>query len=152
MLLTLHVDDSRVAVGLAGVVYKARRVPVHRGVHHLEVVDTEHVASNALARQIITIRTGTDWREMRQGNIQIFSAHLPVVIFLTLVGESGTDDDARILDDHLARLDVSLTEKPSSVNRRPKTVPGISKKECYFLFKSQLEYKRAFISDFSQRH
>ena len=48
VLLPLDVDDPRVAVGLAGVVDEARRVAVHRGVHHVEVVDAEHVTADSL--------------------------------------------------------------------------------------------------------
>lgn len=48
VLLPVDVDDPRVAVGLAGVVDEARGVSVHRGVHHLGVVDAEHVAADAL--------------------------------------------------------------------------------------------------------
>lgn len=49
VLPALHVDDSGVAVGLAGVVDEPRSVAVHGGVHNVEVVDTEHVTPNALA-------------------------------------------------------------------------------------------------------
>lgn len=46
-------EEARVAVGLAGVVDKARRIAVHGGVHHLELIDTEHITPNALHGKII---------------------------------------------------------------------------------------------------
>ncbi|TNN68314.1 hypothetical protein EYF80_021497 [Liparis tanakae] len=51
VLPAFHVDHSRVAVGFAGVVDESRRVAVHGGVHHIEVVDAEHVAADTLRRQ-----------------------------------------------------------------------------------------------------
>ena len=48
VLLAIHADDPRVAVGLARVVDEARCVAVHCGVHHLEVVNPEHVTTYAL--------------------------------------------------------------------------------------------------------
>lgn len=48
MFLAIDVDDPGVAVGLAGVVDEAGCVPVHGGVHHLGVVNAEHVAPDAL--------------------------------------------------------------------------------------------------------
>lgn len=51
VFLLVHGDDPRVAAGLTGVVDEARGVAVHRGVHHLVVVDAEHVAADALRRR-----------------------------------------------------------------------------------------------------
>lgn len=48
VLAAVHVDDARVAVRLTRVVDEARLVALHRGVHHVEVVDAEHVAADAL--------------------------------------------------------------------------------------------------------
>ena len=48
MLLPIDVDDPRVAVGLTRVVDEAGGIPVHGGVHHLGVIDPEHVAADAL--------------------------------------------------------------------------------------------------------
>ena len=48
VLAAVHVDDARVAVGLARVVDEASRVALHGRVHHVEVVDAEHVAADAL--------------------------------------------------------------------------------------------------------
>lgn len=48
VLAAVHVDDARVAVWLAGVVDETGRVALHRRVHHIEVVDAEHVAADAL--------------------------------------------------------------------------------------------------------
>lgn len=48
VLAAVHVDDTRVAVRLAGVVDEASRIALHRRVHHIEVVDAEHVAADAL--------------------------------------------------------------------------------------------------------
>lgn len=48
MLLTFHVDDSRVAVWFTGVVDEPRGVSVHRGIYDVKVVNAEHVASDAL--------------------------------------------------------------------------------------------------------
>lgn len=52
VLAAVHVDDARVAVGLAGVVDETGRVALHGRVHHVEVVDTEHVAADALTERI----------------------------------------------------------------------------------------------------
>jgi len=54
VLLAVHGDDPRVAVGLARVVDEAGGVAVHRGVHHLVVVDAEHVAADPLGGQAKT--------------------------------------------------------------------------------------------------
>lgn len=51
MFLAIDVDDPGVAVGLAGVVDEAGRVPVHGGIHHFGVVNAEHVAPDALCRE-----------------------------------------------------------------------------------------------------
>ena len=51
VLPALHVDHSRVAVGFAGMVDESRCVAVHGCVHHIKVVDAEHVTANALRRQ-----------------------------------------------------------------------------------------------------
>lgn len=48
VLLAIHGDHPGVAVGLAGVVDEAGSVAVHRGIHHLIVIDAKHVAANAL--------------------------------------------------------------------------------------------------------
>lgn len=50
VLAPVHVDDARVAVRLTRVVDEAGCVALHRRVHHIEVVDTEHVAADALVR------------------------------------------------------------------------------------------------------
>lgn len=49
------------------------------------------------------------------------STHLAIIIFLTFVCKYRTNDNAWILNDHLSRLDVSLAEKASSMNRRSTT-------------------------------
>lgn len=48
VLLPVHVDDTRVAIGLARVVDEAGGVAVHGGIHHFIVVDAEHVTANTL--------------------------------------------------------------------------------------------------------
>lgn len=48
VLQAVHSDDSRVAVGLAGVVDEAGSVAVHRGINHLVVINAKHVAANPL--------------------------------------------------------------------------------------------------------
>ncbi len=57
VLAAIHVDDTRVAVGLAGVVDETSCVALHRRVHHVKVVNAEHVAANALMERI-NDRTG----------------------------------------------------------------------------------------------
>lgn len=44
----IHVDDARIAIRLARVVDETCRVALHCRVHHVKVVDAEHVAANAL--------------------------------------------------------------------------------------------------------
>lgn len=51
MLPAFHVDHSRVAVRLTGVVDEPRSVAVHRCVHHIKVIDTKHVATNSLRKE-----------------------------------------------------------------------------------------------------
>lgn len=51
VLLAIHSDDPRVAVGLTGVVDEAGRIAVHRGVYHLIVIDSKHVTPNPLGRK-----------------------------------------------------------------------------------------------------
>lgn len=48
VLAAIHVDDARVAVRLAGVVDETSCIALQGSVHHVEVIDAEHVASNAL--------------------------------------------------------------------------------------------------------
>lgn len=48
VLAAVHVDDTGVAVRLAWVVDETSCVALHRRVHHIEVVDAEHVAADAL--------------------------------------------------------------------------------------------------------
>lgn len=48
VLLPIDIDDSRVAVRLTRVIDEASGVSVHGGVHYLRVIDSEHVAANAL--------------------------------------------------------------------------------------------------------
>lgn len=50
VLLTVNNDDTRVAVGLAGMVYETCRVAMHRGVHHFVVIDAKHVTANPLEK------------------------------------------------------------------------------------------------------
>lgn len=48
VLAAVDVNDARVAVRLAGVVDEAGGVALHRRVHHVKVVDAEHVAADPL--------------------------------------------------------------------------------------------------------
>lgn len=52
VLVAVHVDDAGIAVWLARVVDETSRVALHRSVHHVEVVDAEHVASDALMEEL----------------------------------------------------------------------------------------------------
>lgn len=90
VLAAVHVDDTGVAVGLARVVDETGRVALHGRVHHVEVVDAEHVASNAFA----------------------------VIIFLPLISQDGANDSAGVLDHHFPGVDVPLAEKASPMNLR----------------------------------
>lgn len=51
MLPAFHIDHSRVAVRLAGVVDESRCVAMHGCIHHIKVINAEHVTANALRRQ-----------------------------------------------------------------------------------------------------
>lgn len=48
VLAAVHIDDPRVAVWLTGVVDEASGVALHRCVHHVKVIDAEHVATDPL--------------------------------------------------------------------------------------------------------
>lgn len=48
VLAAVYVDDARVAVWLTAVVDEASGVALHGCVHHVEVVDAEHVATDPL--------------------------------------------------------------------------------------------------------
>lgn len=48
VLSAVHIDDTRVAVRLTGVVDETCCVALHRGVHHVKVINAEHVATDAL--------------------------------------------------------------------------------------------------------
>lgn len=48
VLLAVHSDDPGVAVGLTGVVDEAGSVAMHRGIYHLIVIDTKHIAADSL--------------------------------------------------------------------------------------------------------
>lgn len=91
VLLPVNVDDPRVAVGLTGVIDEAGRISVHGGVHHLRVIDPEHVATDALA----------------------------VIILLSLVSLDGADDIASIFNHHLTCINVSFTKKTPAMDGRP---------------------------------
>lgn len=49
VLLTVNIDHAGVAVGLAGVVNETGCIAVDGGINHLVVIDTKHVAANALS-------------------------------------------------------------------------------------------------------
>lgn len=48
VLAAVHVDDTRVAVWLTGVVDETGCVALHCRIHHVKVIDSEHVAANTL--------------------------------------------------------------------------------------------------------
>lgn len=48
MLPTFHVDHSRVAVGFTGVVDEPCCVAMHGCIHHIKVINSEHITANAL--------------------------------------------------------------------------------------------------------
>lgn len=51
VLLTINIDHTGVAVGLAGVVNETGCIAVDGGINHLVVIDTKHVAANALSKK-----------------------------------------------------------------------------------------------------
>lgn len=48
-LVALDVDDTREAVGLAGMVDEAGRVAMHGSIHYFIVINAEHVTADSLA-------------------------------------------------------------------------------------------------------
>lgn len=48
VLATIHVYDSRVAVRLTRVVDETSSIALHRCVHHIKIINAEHVTANAL--------------------------------------------------------------------------------------------------------
>lgn len=48
VLAAVHINDTRVAVWLTRVVDEASGVALHRRVHHIKVVNAEHVATDSL--------------------------------------------------------------------------------------------------------
>lgn len=50
VLLTVNTDHTGVAVGLTRVVNESSCIAVHGGIHYLIVIDTKHVAANALSK------------------------------------------------------------------------------------------------------
>lgn len=61
VLATVHVNDARVAVGLTGVVDETSGVALHRCVHHVEVINAEHVATDSLkATQMVSVSLECD--------------------------------------------------------------------------------------------
>lgn len=91
VLTAVHVDDARVAVRLTGVVDETSCVALHCRVHHVKVIDAEHVAANALA----------------------------VIIFLPFISQDRANDGAGVLDHHLPSLDVPFAEEATTVNLGP---------------------------------
>lgn len=72
VLAAVHVDDTRVAVRLARVVYETSCVALHRRVHHVEVVDAEHVATDALVEgdyrtELVIVFTLTAHQRLKSG-------------------------------------------------------------------------------------
>lgn len=57
VLAAVHVDDARVAVGLTRVVDETSGVALHCCVHHVKVIDAEHVATDSLKEKqnVITL-------------------------------------------------------------------------------------------------
>lgn len=52
VLLAVHGDDPRVAVGLTGVVDEAGGVAMHCGIYYLIVIDAKHITANPLRGKI----------------------------------------------------------------------------------------------------
>ncbi len=50
VLLTVNTDHAGVAVGLTRVVNESSCIAMHGGIHNLIVIDTKHVAANALSK------------------------------------------------------------------------------------------------------
>lgn len=48
VLLAVHSDDTRVAVGLTGVVDEAGSVAMNSGIYHLVIINAKHVTANPL--------------------------------------------------------------------------------------------------------
>lgn len=91
VLLAVHCDDPRVAVGLTGVVDEAGSIAMHRGIYHLVVIDAKHVTANSL----------------------------PIVVFLPFVSEHRPNDISRVFNDHLPCINGFLAEQTSAMNGRP---------------------------------
>lgn len=117
VLLALHVDDSRVAVGVAGVVDESCGVAVHGGVHHVEIVNAKHVAADALWGKSRRSRKYKQETRPEKTHSDYSCEYLAVVVFFSFVRENRADDITRILDHHLSGLDVPLAEKATTVNR-----------------------------------
>lgn len=106
MLLAFDVDYAGVAVGLAGVVDEAGGVAMHRGIHHIEVINAEHVASNALQGRKGELKRAPPWR--------IHGAQGCVVGILGS-GEFG----ALVLVKEEKKLEMSSAQWTESLNGEP---------------------------------
>lgn len=124
VLAAVHVDDARVAVGLARVVDEAGGVALHRRVHHVKVVNAEHVATDSLKQRQTFHHRRLRYTSAQQADsrCEAFWAitDFAVVEFLPLIGQDGANDRAGILDHHLSGLDVPFAEKSTAMNIGPK--------------------------------
>lgn len=117
VLLAVHGDHSGVAVRLAGVVDEAGGVAMYRGVHHLVLIDAKHVTAYPLMRghrgQVLGMLYSSEDMEC------VPESYLSVVVFLTFVGQHGSNHVSRVFDHHFSGLNGFFAEKPTAVNRRP---------------------------------
>ena len=120
VLLALHMDDSREAIGLTRVVDEAGGIAMHGGVHHIKVIHAEHVAPNALQGQGGDVRGSVPMD--RPVSAASFPwpgrAYLPIIELLPLISQHRANDNTRVLNDHLASIDVALTEQAPPVDGR----------------------------------
>lgn len=91
VLLAVHSDDPRIAVGLTRVVNEASSIAMDCGIYNLIVIDAKHVTANPLS----------------------------IIISLSFVRENRANDVSGVLNNHLPSFNSFLAKQTSAMNRRP---------------------------------
>lgn len=118
VLAAVYVNDPRVAVGLTGVVDEASGVALHRCVHHVEVIDAEHVAADPLKETTTNNHYSVPSEQAFQNRLH--DTDFAIIIFLPLISQDSADDRAGVLDHHLPGLNVPFAEESTTMNFRSK--------------------------------
>lgn len=129
MLAAFHVNHSRVAIWFTGMVDESCCIAVHGSIHHIKVINAEHVAANSLQTNR-TIRRCSDtcfskfYLSVMVRKILVIiemETNLAIVVLLPFVSEHWANDNSCIFNNHLPCFDVPFAEKTATMDSRPTT-------------------------------